>query len=492
MTIRCINPHQIRLEGYEGREKALLQQHLQYHDKKVDFELAKAKHSSYLAHKLGEEGFREHLANLKSQRIKSLLFEDHEGLWTYSGLAPRLARTFDDQVVKEHSLPEKGLLPWSNTPNKSPRPYQTAARDALLEVGHGAVEMGTGLGKSFILQLLFKSIGLKTVVMAPSRSIATQLHKEIEHHFGKKYVGLYGDGKKEFKKLITIGIAASLTKVEEGTDAFEALSKAQVFIADESHLTPASTLLTVCFGLLKNAPYRFFFSGTQLRNDGLDLVLEAITGPIVYKMTVREGVDQGYLAKPVFTMIRAKSSSQFNSRDANEMTRCHLFYNPEVNQKAADIANKSVELLQRPTLILVEEIEQFTYLLPHLRCKVAFAHGGVNKDNKDKLPPEFHDSDPNALVKEFNEGRLPILVGTSCVSTGTDIKAAAHIIYLRGGKSEIEVKQSVGRGTRLVEGKTDCLVTDFMIENVDVLTRHALARIEIYNNIYGSVREVSL
>jgi hypothetical protein len=69
--------------------------------------------------------------------------------------------------------------------------------------------------------------------------------------------------------------------MKPGTPAWEKLSKAQVFIADESHMTPAKTLQEVCFGLLKHAPYRFFFSATQMRGDGLGLLLEGIVGKIV-------------------------------------------------------------------------------------------------------------------------------------------------------------------------------------------------------------------
>lgn len=488
--IRYINPTQIRLEGYTGQKLSVLRQHLTYHDKKVDMEYQKAKHSGWLAQKLGEEGFREHLADLKSQRMKCILFEDESGLWTYSGLAQRLANAFDDQIVPLSSPPERKLLPWANKPKNEPRYYQIEAQEALLKATHGGVEIGTGLGKSTIIQFLTKHLGMKTLIMAPSESIFLQLAKEAELHFGKKYVGRYGAGKKEFKKLITIAIGASLTRIEEGTPAFEEFSKVDVFIADESHLTPAKTLQSVCFELVKNAQFRFFFSGTQMRNDGLDLVLEGITGPIVYEMTVREGVDKGFLAKPIFTMVTCGSESHCSSKDANLMTRQHLYYNPEVNKKAADLANKSVELLGLPTLILVEEMEQLAHLLPYLKHKVAFAHGGVTKENKDKIPAAYHDSDPNQLVDEFNAGNLPILIGTSCIATGTDIKVAAQIIYVMGGKSEIKIRQAIGRGTRLVPGKTTCYFTDFDIADVPTLHRHANARRAIYEDVYAAAREI--
>ncbi len=252
------------------------------------------------------------------------------------------------------------------------------------------------------------------------------------------------------------------------------------------------TLAKVCFGLVAPAPYRFFFSGTQLRNDGLGLLLDAITGPIVYRMTVREGVDQDFLAKPVFRMVRMKSNLDFSSNDVNELTRAHVYYNPQVISVAADLTNKAVSLMGRPTLILVDELEQFTKLQPLLRYETHFAHGGVSQENKDKLPKEFHNSDPKALVAAFNAGKFPILVGTSCVATGTDFRGVRCIVYLRGGKSEIEIKQGVGRGTRKVPGKEDCLFIDFAIDNVEALARHAKARKELYSEIYPSYSEMKL
>ncbi len=266
-----------------------------------------------------------------------------------------------------------------------------------------------------------------------------------------------------------------------------------MFIADESHQTPAATLAKVCFGLLANAPYRFFFSGTQLRGDGLDLVLEGITGPIVYTMSVQDGVDQGWLAKPLFRMVWMKSDVACDSSDVNELTRAHIYYNDDLNRKAAMFANKAVATMGRPTLILIDELEQFSRLLPHLGYDVRFAHGGVTAENKKFVPEKYHESDPDLFVEEFNEGKFPILVGTSCIATGTDIKVAAAIIYLRGGKSEIEVRQgAVGRGTRLVPGKQDCVVIDFGIENIEPLKRHAEVRRAIYKSVYPSYTEVHL
>lgn len=498
-------PTKLRLEGYT---KEQLEPHLGYHDMRVEHEYRRFKESHWMMSKLGQEEYDAKLKELKERRYGIVLFEDEQGLWTYSGFKSYLQEKFQDIAGTQVQLPEPQPIPWRGSgPPKKPREYQLAAVEALLKAGgHGAVEMGTGLGKGFIIALMLKQLGLPALIMAPSVSIFNQLRDDLTAAFGKHVVGALGDGKRDLKKKFVVAIAASLARVEEGTPEWDNISQRQIFIADESHQCPASTLASVCMKLMTGAPYRFFFSGTQLRNDGLDKLLLGITGPVVYRMSVKEGVEQGWLAKPKFTTIWVRSPSNREYREPNDQTREHLYYNPVVAATAGDVANMCVNVLKRPTLILVEEVEQFTRLLPYLRHKVGFAHGGLNKDNRDRVPEAYHQSDPTKLVKEFNEGKLPILVGTSCIGTGTDIRAAEALIYLQGGQSEIKVRQAIGRGTRggnspqvsllnpwTEEKKTDCLVFDFAVSTVQdeqgerqsVTLRHALERKAIYEDIGG-------
>lgn len=482
-------PTRAKLVGYDDRKKEL-KTFLTYTDKKVEFELRRLQHNPAVRY---SPALQQRVQHLEATKKTTLLFEESDGsLWTYSGLAHKIANTYGDEIRLSYQRPASKIVPWAKKPDRTLRYYQTEAHEALLGHGHAGVSIGTGLGKSAILMELSKTLGLKTVVMTPSVNIAEQIYAEFSDAFGKKYVGQFFDGKKQSEKQFVISVAQSLARVEKGTDHWKRLSAAQVFIADESHQCPAKTLSEVCFGLLASAPYRFFFSGTQIRNDGLGLLLDAITGPIVYEMSVQQGVDQGFLAKPTFRMVHVKSKVQYDTSDANDMTRAHVYYNDQVNKAAAEFANKAVGLLGRPTVILVDELEQFAHLLPHLRYEARFAHGGVTGTNKELIPAQYHDSDPGQLVKAFNAGDFSILVGTSCIVTGTDIKAVKAIIYLRGGKSEIEVKQSIGRGTRLAPGKTDCLFVDFAIDNVPMLSRHAEARKEIYQEVYPSLQELSL
>lgn len=492
MTIQLTipEPTRLRLSGLSPMDLGRLKVSLTYKDNKVFFEYRKHKNASWYIEKHGYEAWEKRLNELKDSINKCLIFEDDQGPWTYSGLAPKVSRLLGDVPIQNLvTYPEEGLIGWETKPPYDPYDYQDKGSENLIVAKHGGVEIGTGLGKSLMIYMLLKHFGLKTVVMAPSKDIANKLYEECLLYFGPKKVGFFGDGKKKSSKLITIAIAQSLTRIEEGSEHWKELSKAQIFIADESHQCPAATLAKVCFGLVRNAPYRFFFSATQMRNDGLDLLLDSITSSIVYKMTVKEGIEKGYLAALHFMMIRTRSDEQFDSADVNEMTRKHLYYNDRVIRIAASLANNFVSQQKKQVLILVEELEQFARLYPFLQHSVKFAHGGVNKENAAKLPQPFHDSDPSKFVKQFNAGEFSILVGTSCITTGTDIKANEVTIYLQGGKSEIQVMQGpCGRSTRLfncADGhkKTDCYVIDFDVANIDDMHRHAMARKLLYEQI---------
>jgi superfamily II DNA or RNA helicase len=491
--LKLINPTQVRLIGYEDKIDQV-KENLSYRDLKFSFELKRLKDSSkFFIANHGIDSYQDEVERISSQIKQCLLFQDQSGYWTYSGLASKLALDYNDTVINEIKYPEPELISWAKDPKPS-RKYQEEIKSALLKVNHGSVEVSTGLGKSWIALNLIKELGLKTLVMAPSINIANQLYADCCAFFGKHKVGAYFSNKKDSSKLITVGVAAGLTRIDESDSSWINLRDCQIFIADESHMCPAKTLAKVCFGLMAKAPYRFFFSGTQLRNDGSDLLLQAITGPIVYSMDLKEGVDQGYLAKPIFNMVKTQTNLLYSSKDVNKLTRRHLFYNPEVNQRAGQIANQAWSVGKRPTLILIEEIEQFNHILPFLRYPVKFAHGPLDSAGKAKIPKEYHSKDTNKLVKEFNEGKFPILIGTSCVATGTDFLTVENIIYLRGGTSEIEVRQGLGRGTRMPEGssKKDCYFWDFDVTNEEALHRHAKVRAKIYNEVYPGLKEVTI
>lgn len=488
------SPTKLRLVGYEDRagdvEKALT-----YVNKAKLFELSRMKKNRWYVDKYGEEAWREEIDRLKKESRVSLLKEDRGGYWTYPGLAGHIANRFGDVITNNVHYPVHGLIPWDRVPEGSDRYYQEIMHDRLIEAKHGAVEVGTGLGKSRVIRNVVKTLGLKTVVLAPSLSIGEQLYDDFVQHFGLKRVGFYGDGTKKADKLVTVGLYQSLSRIQEGSKDWNELRKTQVFVVDESHLTPAATLKQVCEGLCGNAPYRFFFSGTQMRNDGADLLLEGIIGPVVFEMTVKQGVDEGFLSKPNFLIRDMASPSGFFSNDPEAMLDKHFYHNMAMYADAAEFANRVVRGLGHQVLILLKEVNQFPRLYPYLKFEPGFAYGTLDAKNKKLLPEKYHKSDVKSLVKSLNAGDLPILVGTSCISIGTDIRTPKTVINLQGGISEPVIRQAVGRGTRRIAGvKESFNYLDYLVRvgndpDITAITeRHAHERIRIYKDVYDNVR----
>lgn len=479
-------PTQAVLKGYDDRIDALKKE-FTFTDKTAVYAVQRFKKQTWFLNKFGEEAFAEELVELKKKQQVCLIKEKDGEYVTHAGLARLIADKYQDKVELGFEYPETGPMVWYNQPKFDLRYYQKEAVEKLIAVKHGSISLPTGSGKSRCVEELIKRLGLRTVVMAPTSNIALQLHKSLVNSFGERNVGLLGAGKKKFDKKIVVAIDKSLTNVKRDSKEWEILSQTELFIADESHITAAETLEEVCMGLFANTPYRFFVSATQVRNDGSDLLLNGVIGPIVYSVTLKQLVDEGFLAKPNFLIVPTESKSNYYSQDVLRMLKKHLYENVEIHKKFALMANKCAAS-GRQVLIMIDHVEQFPYLVGNLTHEFKFAHGPLDKKHKQIIDSRFHKSDNSKLVESFNNREFPILVGTSCISIGTDILPVNDIFNLQGGSSPIKFPQLVGRGTRKVEGKNSFNFFDPDIRNIPTLHRQTANRVEIYRDMYDNVR----
>jgi superfamily II DNA or RNA helicase len=86
----------------------------------------------------------------------------------------------------------------------------------------------------------------------------------------------------------------------------------------------------------------------------------------------------------------------------------------------------------------------------------------------------------------MNMGDNKILIATyGTFSTGISIKNIHNIFLVESYKSEVLIKQSLGRGMRQMEGKDKVNVIDFVDDFTtgkyeNYLMKHSKARIDIY------------
>jgi superfamily II DNA or RNA helicase len=467
-------PTRVYLPEVTDRVRGLLT----YADRSVQYQMHRMRQN--FRWKSGDpEGFQARMDELKRESKKTLVFYDGDGRpYTYSGLVGEIGQATGWGARSLVEYPKDRALPWANKPEFTLRPYQEGTVEALRVARHGAVELPTGSGKSACIAQLVKLHGLPTAVVTPSKAITRQMYEILLRLFGARYVGQFGGSRKKSDKLVTVCTAQSLARLQPGDDHYESLSRAQVFVFDESHTCPADTFEQVCLGVLGRAPYRYFFSATQTRVDGSEVVLKGITGPVVYRKTFRDLVAEGYLAKPVFRVMRVPSCGAVGRSDVNKETREQLFRNPRVVSLAADMADKAVWVSGRQTLVLIDELCQYDLLRNYLTTQHGFISGDTPEDERRRT------------IDSFNSGQLRMLVGTSAISIGVDLRPTGCLVYLQGGTSEIQVKQAIGRGTRIVPGKSDLWVIDFKVVGSPAMERHSDSRQRIYRELSDDLQEV--
>lgn len=473
------DPLKLYVTDYTESEMKELEEFLSYKDKSVEYQIKKLRSRPYYSNRNGEDWLTRRIDELKGELKKKVLFSDEKGFYTLSGLVGKLKKRFwNAEFDIKTQRPTIKPIPWDKIPEYELRPYQTDSVVELFKCGHGNVELPTGSGKSSVLLYLARNLGLKTLVVAPSTNIAEQLYKLFVRHLSKKYVGFYGGGKKESNKLITIGIAQSITRIEKDSEAWNDLSKCDAFAFDETHLIAADTFFSIATGIASGAWWRFFVSATPERNDGKDLLLEGIIGDTIVRKDIQNLIQEGYLAKLSTMIIDIESASTVMTDNTLKMNQEHLYQNRKIVDFIVQ-ASYQAFMSNMPTLILIDEHQQEQLLKAYMKIPYEYASG---------------DSDVSRIVEDFNSGKIMCVVGTSAVSVGTDFLPLRLTIAWQGNRASTKVKQGpIGRSTRIDKrtGKTDCKIIDFRVTNIPILKRHSNARIKEYEAV-GPVTYVKI
>ena len=110
--------------------------------------------------------------------------------------------------------------------------------------------------------------------------------------------------------------------------------------------------------------------------------------------------------------------------------------------------------------------------LPHYAAR--FVHGGVDVEAREEV---------RAIAES---GKSVIIIASSAIfSTGVNIPAIENVIFAMPTKSTVRVRQSIGRGLRLLKGKSHCTLFDIADDMsyksyTNTTLRHMFSRIEVY------------
>lgn len=410
-------------------------------------------------------------------RIKHL--EDNEYVCLYkNGSFPTGLLNIANEALKMLGVPfqlddqraspgQTAILRWNNDP-WDPRYYQKEMIDLGLHAGRGVFEAAVGTGKSLVMAYLIKAISCRSLIIVPSRGLSGQLYRDFCSWFGEGNVKLLDAqkirkiGKPGAINIVTVQSLGSLVKSGEFAEFAKWIDALYV---DEVHHAGASTYT----GLLKDLEHCYFrygFSGTFLRNDNKTLEMWSFLSNVLYQYPAWKAIQEGYLT-PVEVMMHSMNGVP-NMNYQKEYDN-HYCANPALLRKVADITGSYG---REQHLILVNKKDKCGLVIHEYLNSLGIDNTYISGDNdKDEI---------NNTIRSFNEKDIRVLIGSSVIGEGIDVRSTDHLTMCQGGKSEITMVQASGRAIRLYEGKSKAYIHDFNFQGSKFMARHADEREEIY------------
>jgi len=381
---------------------------------------------------------------------------------------------------------------------KKPRDYQVEAAWKIVKFRYSVSEIATSSGKTLISFMIFaflKSKGYirKFLMIVPSTNLVIQGTEDFEDYgidkLGVKIQQIGGGSKLREGCDVVIGTFQSLVKKDkEYFEEFDA-----VFV-DESHHASSTSIKKIVSNCMHSG-WRFGLTGTLTKRGSADhLTIQQYLGPVLVEISPDFLFRNNY-ATPVSIKIVVMD-----------------WLSPEYKDKLAELKSNSAELegndlynLERK--LVISNKSRLNYIVGFINKtsknslvlfqSVKDEYGrsiwnGIRETNSSK-EAFYVDGDTNEQLREEYKSRMEtgenkVLIATyGTFSTGISINNLHNIFLVESYKSEVLIKQSLGRGMRKMEGKDKVNIIDFVDDfstagYKNYLMKHSEARIAIYKN----------
>jgi superfamily II DNA or RNA helicase len=342
------------------------------------------------------------------------------------------------------------------------RPHQEELIKRALEVKRGILKAPTGFGKTSVIAYLIDRFKDKNVLVLFNRTqLITQTYEFLTKTIKVPYkIGLAFGGVDEGSN-ITLASVHSLEKVV-GTPA----EHPDLLIVDEVHEFCSGKFTSQVINAFPSAKYRFGLTATVPTDKVKLYTLEGAFGPVVSSVGTQELIDEGYLAKPVIQIIPVSCSSAPSDTVYIDWYKDYIVNNDYRNNLIKTIVVKALEKPNAKIAIIansLEHAEKLNDLLPH----------SVKLEGKNSI------SERTEAIQEFVAGKYRVLIGTTILQTGIDIKEITHLINARGLKSETPTIQALGRVLRK-DKDPKVYFYDFLDEDGWLMEKHSRSRIKAY------------
>ena len=410
----------------------------------------------------------------------------------YYGLLPYVRRFLKEQGYtvtheKDFSFPKKfdknlttKFVRGLQKKGFKARDYQIDAIHNILTNDRGLILSPTGSGKSFIIYALMRYYlhelnDKKILIVVPTTGLVEQMYNDFadygwfpDEHCHKLYAG----SDKNTSKEIIISTWQSIYKLDK-----RYFSQFGAVFVDECHLAKAKSI-TGIMTKLHECRYRIGTTGTLDGTEVHQLVLEGLFAQCNQVTTTAQLVKEKHLSKLHIKCLVLRHIKEHRKHRTYPEEMDYLATSAARNTFICKVANGQ----DGNTLILAQYIKQLQTLnLMLTGCTVTnprsvfFVYGKTDTIEREDIR--------NIVEKEEN---AIIIASYGVFSTGINIKRLHNIIFASPYKSQIKVLQSIGRGLRRTEDKTECnlfdISDDLSYNNRSNFTlKHLEKRVEIYN-----------
>lgn len=354
------------------------------------------------------------------------------------------------------------------------RPYQQEAHDKIVAwirkmTAPCMIEAATGAGKSHIIAALADTVleisGKRVLCIAPSKELVEQNHEKYLLTGNPASIFSASAGMKCLEHPAVFGTPLTIkNSIERFGNEFG------MVVLDECHgITP--TIRDIIRRIpnpnlrvvgMSATPYRLG-SGYVFQQwpDGSKAGDEsAFFTRCVYRITAQELIKNGWLTPPLVGDLRADAYStkhmQLNSMglfNKDDIDRAYHGQGRKTARIIADIVAQSQDRMG--VLIFAATVRHAQECLESLPPELSAI---VTADTPTKERAD--------ILRRFKAREIKYIVNVSVLTTGFDATHVDVIAMLRATESVGLMQQIIGRGLRLHDEKSDCLVLDYA-ENIE-------------------------